>query len=240
MFVVQGHELWIEYPGKVPSGADVESLLKYGHRLDPDGLADISRVRIKVYDPRRSVQRLTPYVDPNRTTRALIASFTPEVKGPYNLLAEYEAGVWNRTKDGKHYRGPKASFEGTVYSAYYYGYSRALIPVGETPVEFSPELLNYELEIIPTLFRRFRVGEELVLHVLYEGKPLGGATMKVIATGMEDLFETEVDRDGLAQVSLDRPGIWKLLVRHADKSKGVEGEYDERVVTSVFTVNCFP
>ncbi|WP_305064527.1 hypothetical protein [Methanococcoides sp.] len=56
------------------------------------------------------------------------------------------------------------------------------------------------------------------------------------ATAQGDAVEATTDSDGVALIKLDKSGNWMFKVRYADLGKGIEDQYDEKVITAVLTV----
>ncbi|MCG7848786.1 MAG: DUF4198 domain-containing protein [ANME-2 cluster archaeon] len=229
--VVRGHEIWLEHDMQhVHVGETVECKVLFGHNMAIDGLADIKGVKAAVFDPANKKHDLT--VDSG--DGCLIVRFDPVLDGYHTVALEYDAGIYTVTDDGWH-KGPKSDYENVKSSGYYYQYARTIIS-GHGSKDLNP-VLGHELEIIPIGYRHYHAGEEIGLQVLYDGAALPGAVITAACSGSEgDAVEATTDSDGTALIKLDKSGNWMFKVRHADPGKGVEDQYDEKVITTILTV----
>jgi len=229
--VVLGHEIWIEHDMQhVHVGETVECKLLFGHNMVIDGLADIEGVKAAVFDPANEKHDLTA----DSGDGCLVLRFDPVVDGYHTVAVEYDAGIYTVTDEGWH-KGPKSDYENVKSSGYYYQYARTIIS-GHGSKDLNP-VIGHELEIIPIGYRHYHAGEEIGLKVLYDGAALPGAVITAAFSGSEgDVVEATTDSDGIALIKLDKSGNWMFKVRHADPGKGVEDQYDEKVITAVLTV----
>lgn len=233
------HDLWFEYERRHGhKGEEMECLLKYGHemetdgrleRLDPDKLT--KRVAI---DPEGRGHPLSIYLESGKARTYYMASFIPETEGLYILAAEYEGGIFTRTKDGRIYPSPKKDCNNVERSLYSYKYCKAIVPVGHEERAHAKSL-GQELEICPQDLRGFGPGDEIELEVFYDGDPLSNAALSVIKKGGK-IQELVTDREGKATFELES-GLWMFLVKQRDKNKGVKGQYDEKSISASLTLN---
>ncbi|BBO89597.1 DUF4198 domain-containing protein [Desulfosarcina ovata] len=129
----------------------------------------------------------------------------------------------------------KKDYENVKRSGYYYQYAKTIVP--GHGVEASSQAIGQELEIIAMGDGHYHVDEAITLKVLYDGAVLAGGALTVAVSGDNGQgLETVLGADGTAIVPLDQPGNWMFKVRHADPAKGVDDQYDEKVITSVLTV----
>jgi uncharacterized GH25 family protein len=120
-------------------------------------------------------------------------------------------------------------------SGRYYQYAKTVI-TGDGIKGLNPQVGD-ELEIIPTAFGHHHTGDNIRLNILYDGAALKESTVTAAAGGIEGHeIEAATDADGMVSIKLDKPGNWMFKVRHADPDKGVEDQYDEKVITAVFTI----
>jgi len=225
------HEIWFEWEGRGRLGEEHIIFLKYGHRMDVDGRAESCKLRnIKVIDPEGKEQNADLYLRPGMRD-AYIVSFIPHRDGLHVLTAEYEGGVFTKTKDSRIYLKGQKGIEkprDVERSFYSYQYCKAIVPVGEIS-DMHKEPLGHELEIIVTNPRIFHEGEEFELKVLYDGKPIE-VPVSVIRKGEgRERMKLETSKDGTS-LKLEE-GLWMLLVKYIDKEKRAE-EYMEKALTA--------
>jgi uncharacterized GH25 family protein len=82
----------------------------------------------------------------------------------------------------------------------------------------------------------FKVGEEAVMKVLYEGEPLKGKKCIVFNRGWQDLMNMTTDDKGELRFTADLPGLYIIVTNHADPNKRVDEEFDETVFHSSLTI----
>lgn len=229
--IVRGHEIWLEHDMQhVHVGETVECKVLFGHNMAIDGLADIEGVKAAVFDPVNEKYDLT--VDSG--DGCLIVRFDPVNDGYHTVAVEYDAGIYTVTDEGWH-TGPKSDYENVKSSGYYYQYARTIIS-GHGSKDLNP-VTGHELEIVPIDFRHYHAGEEIELKVLYDGAALAEGMITAAVSGNEgDAVEATTDSDGIALIKLDKSGNWMFKVIHADPDKGIEDQYDEKVITAVLTV----
>ena len=98
-------------------------------------------------------------------------------------------------------------------------------------------IVGHELEIVPLDYRQYKVGDDIILKVLYNDRALAGATVYAIYVGNEDNpIEVETDHEGKAAIELEKGGKWMFKVMHRDSEKSAQDRYDEKVMTATFTV----
>lgn len=100
---------------------------------------------------------------------------------------------------------------------------KTFVEVGAQPTEDYKQPAGHTLEIIPLSNPcRWRVGDQVVVRVLYEGRPAAGMRVSSGHEGLaphafvEDVF---TDSEGQARFRLTRPGLW-FLRTHLIRSVG--------------------
>jgi uncharacterized GH25 family protein len=118
-------------------------------------------------------------------------------------------------------------------------FAKAIVNASASDKNFAAEV-GQELELIPvTNPADAKPGEYFKVKVLYKGQPTSlpvWATYDGFVTEYHDTYAyyTIADADGIANIKLERPGLW--MIRAAmDDVPGVEGEYDARPLRSVLT-----
>ena len=217
--IAQGHEMWIEHKYKHGhTGEKVDCKLCFGNAMKIDGILDIEKVRAFVFDPQNKKSAMS--VD--KKEDYLIASFIVKTLGYHTVVAEYDIGVLDLPHPG--FEGPR----------YYCQYAKTTISVGHESKEYNL-IAGHELEIVPLNLRQYRVGDKVVLRVLYDQEPLPDAIVNAIVRG-GDTIERKTDVGGKATIELEKEGDWMFLVRHRDPQKIVKGEYNEKIITSTLTL----
>ena len=231
--IVRGHEVWLEQDKRhAHVGDTVECKLLLGHNMAVDGMADIENVKAAIIDPANERRDLAVGAGDD----CLIVRFDPVLDGYHTVAVEYDAGIYTVTDDGWQ-RGPKSDYENVIRSGYYYQYAKLIVSVGHGGPKDLNSIPGHELEIVPIGFRHYHTGEEIELQVMYDGAALAGAVIDAACGGDGgDAASATTDSDGVASIKLDKSGNWMFKVRHTDPGKGVDGQYDEKVMTAVLSV----
>ncbi len=111
--------------------------------------------------------------------------------------------------------------------------TKTFVRVGEPPAADRAwaEPLGLRLEIVPERDpTALRVGDDLPVRVLHEGKPFAGFTISFVAAGETREHVTATDAQGRAHAVLDGPGAW--LVHGTDLRRV---QRDDREWESDFT-----
>lgn len=229
--IVRGHEIWLEHDMRhVHVGETVECKLLYGHNMKIDGVAVVENVKATVFDPANEKRDMV--VDAGDD--GLIARFIPVIDGYHTIAVEYDAGIYTVTDEGWQ-KGPKRNYEKVKSSGYYYQYAKTIIS-GHELEEYKLET-GQELEIILLDFKHYHVGDDITLKVLCDGRVLQDAMINATYRGREgEAIVMKTDTEGKATFKLEKEGNWLFKVRHSDPEKGVKDQYDEKVITAIFTV----
>ncbi|MCK4819672.1 DUF4198 domain-containing protein [bacterium] len=219
--IVRGHEIWLEHDmHKISQGNIVECDLCFGHNMISESAVDIKKVKSVVFDTLGENYD----VDVSAADNHLLMRFTPAHEGYHTIGVEYNGGILNLPHPGL--EGPK----------YYYQYTKIIILVGHCQEEYDLTA-GHELEIIPLDYRQYKVGESILLRVLYDRRALPDVTVYAIYTGNEENpIEVQTDHEGKVAVELEKDGKWMFKVVHRDPEKSVTDRYDEKVMTATFTI----
>ena len=118
--------------------------------------------------------------------------------------------------------------------------TKTLVNVGKSGKGFR-RLAKTSLEIMPLKNpRAVKSGASLPVRVLFQGKPLAGAEVKVTHEGMPDpkkpfLSLGKTDAKGEILVKLDKPGPWLLFASHKTPYEKPD-ECDDNFYTAGFTL----
>ncbi len=219
--IARGHEIWLEYDKhKIRVGEKAECKLGFGDKMKSERAVNVEKVKAIVFNPQNEKYDL----DIDVGDRHLIIPFAPEHKGYYTIVVEYDGGILDLT----HAPGPK----------YYCQYAKTIVTVGHGSGEY--ELITgQELEIMPLNFKKhYHTGDKVAFQVLYEGAALPDEAVNAICDSCEESIEMKTNSKGKATIELNTDGNWMFMVRHKDPEKGVKGLYEEKAMTTTFTVNC--
>lgn len=170
----------------------------------------------------------------NPTLMTLDGRITPAAEGTAIIAGHREGMIWTQTTSGWKQQSKKG-LTGVVGSGKYEKFCKTLLTVGH-PDGSATKPLGQRLEIVPqTDPTQAKAGDELVVQVLFEGKPLN--VENVLATydgftGAPNSFAyfTEPYGQGMARVKLSEPGLWMVRVQHA-LNESTE-DYDKLVIRS--------
>jgi uncharacterized GH25 family protein len=229
--VVRGHEIWFEHDEQhMNIKNSFKCKLLFGHNMVVDGAADVEKVKAAVFNPLNRKSDLEVYIG----NSGLTVKFDPIINEHHIIAAEYDAGIYTVTEEGWQ-KGLKNEYVNVERSGYYYQYAKTIIS-GHGPKQLNP-VIGHELEIIPVGFGHYHAGEKIGLQVLYDGSALADAVIIAAISGNEGYeVEAKTDAEGKTSIELDQTGNWMFKVRHVDPDKGVEDQYDEKVITAVLTV----
>lgn len=229
--VVQGHEGWIDVAGThYHAGHPGEVLFKWGHNMKPDGLCQKERLIAYVFDPEGNRKELSIN---EYDGESYAVSFIPEREGFYQVVVE-QSGIVTVTADGKHLLLPKKDCDNPLESSAFTQFARAILPVGHD-LEGKVERVGNALELVPLQWKTWKAGDVISLQVLYQEKPVAGATANLMSAdllGAGGPLAKETGEDGCVSFPLQQPGNYLLLVRHVDHTERREGYYDQRRLTA--------
>lgn len=224
--IIRGHEIWVEHSMQnVSPGDPVACNLCFGHNMKSDKAIKIEKVAPAIFGTwgeNRDVELST-------VENHLLMQFIPAFEGYHTIGVEYDGGILNLPHPGL--EGPK----------YYQQYTKTIIQVGNyqagnCQTEYDL-MVGHELEIVPLGYRQYKVGEHILLQVLYDRRALPDATIYGIHIDNHDSpIEVRTDQEGIAGIELEKGGKWMFKVGHRDPEKGVKGLYDKKIMTATFTI----
>lgn len=146
------------------------------------------------------------------------------------VALQFNSGYWTKTTDGFKNKSKKGmndvieSFHSLRFSKIFLNWSDQL----KRP-------LGIELDIVP-LQNPFKIktGDALPLKVFYRGKPLPGATIYGVGNREQ---RVKTDKDGLANVIIERAGSQKIGAMHKIQlDNDLDADYLVRTVNMIFEV----
>ncbi|MDI6775722.1 MAG: DUF4198 domain-containing protein [Syntrophales bacterium] len=184
------HDVWME-----KRNGDIGVLYGHGLKLDP---YDPEKIKdVKGFDSKGKAVKVEIV---KRKESALISP-----KGEAATIGMlFDGGYGVKTTEGSKKltkREAKGNFE-IIESTRSYKYSKAMVG----PSDVSSKPIGLRLEIVPQKNPfAIKIGETLPIKVLFEGKPLEGATIKAGCTHERNLKEySATDKDGVANVVIEK------------------------------------
>lgn len=210
----QGHMLWLnanDYSSRTEESVTIE--IGFGHKYPHiETVKEENIEHIFIRDPKGQELPLEK-IAPAKYT------FTTKIEGKHEVIAKLKQGFVSNTPDGRKL-GNKKTLKDVVSCLQFNMTAKALIYAG-SKVKESSNKSTLPLEIIPSEnINKLKVGDELLLKVMYQGKPLKGAkfsaTDEKTALQQEDkwLQESETDADGTVRVTLISKGPWLFTAMH--------------------------
>ena len=115
---------------------------------------------------------------------------------------------------------PHPGLEGPKY---YYQYTKTIVPVGNFQTEHCQTehcqaeynlTVGHELEIILLGYRQYKVGEHILLKIVYDRHALPDVIVYGIHAGnRENPIEVTTDQEGMVDIKLEKDGKWMFKVR---------------------------
>ncbi len=226
------HNYWIIPDTFNPSESTiVESSFSCGHKYFMDGeVPDITRFKLNLLTPRGiSIPLVYSRVD-SKAARIMVPVLG---RGTYVINASSTMpSYWSETQNGWVPK-PRNMVKNPIKGGKYFKSLKTFLTVGSGSDSYD-KIMGYKIEIVPQKNpTTLRPGQVLPILVLYDGKPLEGAGIFGIFEGYsskgKDSFpiETETDKDGLARISMNRPGSWLIGAKyqfntHGDKDADYE------------------
>jgi uncharacterized GH25 family protein len=243
--VSQGHMLWLDASNYSPkAGENVTIEIGFGHKYPHTGAFKEENVeRIFIRDPKGQelpIERVAPAK----------YTFSPKTDGQYEVIVKLKQGFVSNTTDGRK-MGNKKTLPNAVSCFQFTMNAETLIKVGSkgssqgsvqggsqasTQGSSPSQQSDLPLEIVlPESINKLKAGDELLLKVMYQGKPLGGA--KISATDKDAALkdpgkwvqESESDEKGIARIKLSSKGPWLIKASHelpyTDKSECDKSTY---------------
>jgi uncharacterized GH25 family protein len=211
----QAHMFWLNASDYAPeAGETIWIELGFGHQYPRDEIMKEGRLdRIYALGPEGKespVEQIFPS----------FYKFTPKSKGAYQIIAALKPGFVSKTADG-HKLGNKKDFPDTRYCFAFRMSAKTVITVGKKNKEVS-QTTQKPLEIVAmTSPADLKVGDTLPLKVMFEGKPLSGASVSAVYEGFTEeknhwAQEATTNADGLVQIKMTAKGPWLFTATHKE------------------------
>lgn len=230
---LQAHFLWLNIDNYRPAANEtIQIEIGWGHKFPKDKVINEDFLN-RVYALDESGKEI-----PLTQTSLTQYKFIPKREGTYMILANVHPGYLTKTTQGYKLK-PKKGLEEVLSCFRYDIRAKAIVCVGSKGKKID-NVVGDLLEIIPLKNPDQLKEEDLFpLKVIYDGKPLSHAILRVTYEGFSDQPNTfastaMTDKDGEAHVRLLKKGTWLVTVTHKVPYPDSE-ECDESKYTCSFT-----
>ena len=229
--VVQAHNLWLNPENHYPAvGTTVDIGIGWGHTY-PAGRVDQEvkegRVEaISAVDPDGQTVELTQ-------ASAALYKLKVEKAGAYLIIARIKPGVFTMTPEGRKW-GDKKAVANPVKCTNFHLEAKTVIIAGGKDKNLSYPTGQPLEVILLTSPHELKGGDQLPVKVLFEGKPLSGASIRATYAGFEEPdiaphkaapaggkghhkhfpVEALTDGQGQALLPMARSGFWMIMLTH--------------------------
>ena len=141
--------------------------------------------------------------------------------------------------DDLFYQREKSKTSADSATEYYSRYSKLILQAGTRLDDTYKEVCNLPIEIIPDKNpAAMKKGDPIKFEILYQGKPLFGAKVKVWnrynhRTTVQNIYSQQ---DGMIETHVSNPGAWMISVVNMVPSKDPKAQYRSFWGTLVFGV----
>lgn len=199
-----------------------------GHNMQTDGLARKEGMAALVVAPGGEKEELT-LADggPDYYT----VGFSTPLDGFYHVVTK-NTGSYVLDKEGQHHQGTRREHPDAAQAIFYNQYAQTFVPVGHD-LEGVPQRAGMPLEILPIMWKQWRVGDEISLQVQFRGEPLDGVALDVACNGPGGYrqWQEMTGADGRVNLQAGEPGRYLVVARHR-LPEGEEGMYDALSLTA--------
>lgn len=231
------HDMWIATPTyRIADGAPADVLLRVGHADEEDAWnAPWERIHsFRSYGPQGVVDQqaalaVPPAAGKPNAVVALKGAGTHIVAlESYHSTSTLAADKFNAYLDTEGLDTAKAERARTGKSntpgiELYSRRTKMLVQVGPVPSDTVLKPIGQTLEIVP-LVNPYSRGNETALpvRVLFQGRPLSGAQVRLLPLGIKDgpVQKVRSDGDGRATFAVPDRGKWLIMVVHARPMRG--------------------
>ena len=227
------HMMWLLPDDYTPTaGQAVTITLGFGHHfpsevMERDGMVD--RVYAITPDGREMEAE-------KKNTHTYV--LTPKSGGTYILYAALNPGFMSTTTDGRK-RGNRKTLDNVVSCFAFQFSAMTAISCDGKPGEFGKKN-QLALEILPQQDpNQINAGDILAIKVVFENKPLAGASLSAVCAQSENNKphswdqETTTDKDGIARINITKPGKWLFNAGHKFSYPDPETCDDMRYATTM-------
>jgi len=195
---VFAHDIWVEKK-------DGKLVVLYGH-ADKNKFESIEPAKIKEINGfDKNGKKMSVKIVQDKDILSIVPA-----KDLAAVTLFFDGGFFVKTTDGyKHVS--KREVKEYIESSHSVKYDKTLFGWNK---KFSKPL-GMRLEIVPAKNPfDIKKGQAFPVKVLFEGKPLEGAKIKVKANGKESPTELVTNKEGTADIVIEKAGIQKIATRH--------------------------
>ena len=223
--MIYGHEMWIE--GVSREGDEISVIGLYGHKLLPDKPMPTDYANPVLYDDNGKME--TPDRDIINEPRGWQFTFKDIGAKTYTFYID-SSSTWVTDDEGWH-RGNKRDFGKANYSGSFRMMAKRIISKDGTD---PGEVVHAELEMMPDS-AKFKVGTDASVTILYEGRPVPNAKVKVYNRAWENIEDHVADASGKLTIPVKDKGDYIFITKYTDATKATE-DFDETVFSLTLTV----
>jgi nickel transport protein len=129
----------------------------------------------------------------------------------------FDNGFWSKGADGKWVNEPKSKVPGATEAGQYVKYATAIIkPLGKAP---EPQGLALEI-VAQSDPLALKSGDDLVIQVLANGKPVEGAEVTGEYTTASEQPKLKTDAEGKVTLKVRNQGLNVITASHTEKTPG--------------------
>lgn len=196
----------------VEVGKPVQIEIGFGHKFPKDEEIKDERLQsIKVLGPDGKDV-------PLKKISTVKYEFTPPNAGSYAVVAQMQPGFVTRTPQGMKMQTKQGVPDANLCFRFDFA-AKTLVSAGSQPQGFDRSDKS-SLEVMPLKApNSLKGGDELPVRVIFQGKPLAGAEIKVTNEAWQDpnepfALKAKTDAHGDFRLKLDKLGKWLIIASH--------------------------
>jgi uncharacterized GH25 family protein len=209
----EAHIFWLVTDEATPEvGKPVDVEIGFGHKFPRDEEIKAERLQfIKVLGP--GGQEV-----PLKKNSTVKYEFVPPAAGTYVVAAQMLPGFVTRTPQGMKMQTKQGVPDANLCFRFDFA-TKTLVSAGKKPAGFDQSMKS-SLEVVPEKApASMKVGDELPVKVVFQGKPLADAEIKVTNDQWNDTkdpfaLKAKTDAQGEFKLKLDKPGKWLVIASH--------------------------
>jgi uncharacterized GH25 family protein len=237
----QAHDLWATAENPT-AGQPVVSILGYGHDF-PEG-EEIAADRLSIFYPLEvtNAQGQKLALKPGDKNYIFVTE-EPVKEGTYLLTTGYKPTFWSYSPEGSFMKSKKDTPNATSCEQWT-RWAKGVVNVGNASDDFVTKPIGNSLEFVPsTNPAKIKVGEDLTIQLLRDGKPLPKTEITGILAGNKhhedgnrDFYAT-TNGEGKITFSPIKEGLWTLIaIAHKDFADKAVCDDDAVDASLTFTV----
>lgn len=209
----EAHIFWLLADQAIPAvGKPVQVEIGFGHKFPKDEEIKAERLQFIKVVGQGSKEVPLKKISPIRY------EFIPPAAGTYVVAAQMLPGFVTRTPQGMKMQTKKGVPDANLCFRFDFA-TKTLVSVGADPQGFD-QSVNSSLEVRPQKNPGvLKVGDGFPVKVIFQGKPLADAEVKVTNDTWNDpkdpfALKGKTDAQGDFLLQLDKPGRWLIIASH--------------------------